>query len=126
MRRQQHVHQISSTEAEIPADLQAIMAHLDALDPFIHQPTRLHLLAVLAKQSEAISFQTLLERLRLRSSALSMQITLLERAGMLEIAKRKKGRYAETAVTLTPAGREAFACHIGHLVAALGLMRKEQ
>lgn len=106
---------------EISAEMQAMLAHIDALDPFIHQPTQLRLLAELSTQATAVSFRTLMERLPLRSSALSMQRTLLEQAGLTVTEKRLKGRFAETWIGITPAGREALARHLDHLCAALAL-----
>ena len=65
------------------------------------EPTRLRLLTFLAQLPEAVSFQTLVEQVQVRRSNLSVHLTRLEHAGMVEIGKRAKGRYAETVVTLT-------------------------
>jgi|SRR5579871_1365207 len=126
MRTDQLAHPAPKPGDEIPADIQTRMAHIDALDPFIHQPTRLLLLAYLAKQHEAVSFQTLLERLQMRRSNLSIQLKLLEQKGLLDVTKRREGRYRKTMVALTPAGREAITQHMTHVLAALGERETEE
>ena len=119
-------HVAPAPEIEIPPDIRAMMEHIDALDSLIRQSTRLRLLAFLARQTEAVSFQTLLERMGLHTSNLSIHLTRLERAGMLVTEKRAKGRYPETTVAMTPAGRAAFSQHMGHLRAMLDLMETEE
>jgi DNA-binding MarR family transcriptional regulator len=108
-------------ERQLPASIQTMMAHLDALDPVIHQPTRFRLLAFLAQQPEAVSYQTVTERLHLRYTTLGMQIKHLEAAGLVEIERRLLSRFATVWVVLTPKGREALSRHLTHLLSALEL-----
>lgn len=119
VRRHPHAH-LAPVSLEIPADVQAMMAHIDALDPFLHQPTRL-LLCWLAQQSEAASYETILEQQHLKPSALSIEVKGLEQRGIVTVERRLKGRNATAWVALTPKGREALSRHMQHLLAALEL-----
>lgn len=87
-----------------------MMEHIDALDPLIHQPTRLRLLAALSKPSEAVSFQALME-----------QAGLVVRERRLAVSG-----FAVTWVALTPTGRGALARHLAQVCAVRELMSKQE
>lgn len=97
------------------------IAHLDALDPVIHQPTRLYLMAVLAWSQDAVRFQTLAEQFHLSKSLLSTHLTTLHRAGFVTIQKVARERYVVTTIELTSAGRAAFARYRAAMRSALTL-----
>ena len=99
---------LTAEEAALRARVAQRMALLDGLDPVIHQPTRLRLMALLAQSQGALRFQTLAELLHLLASNLSIHLTILARAGFIIIQKAASGRYAVTSIELTPAGRAAF------------------
>jgi hypothetical protein len=79
------------SRAELPAEETALrarvsqrMALLNGLDPVIHQPTRLRLMALLAWSQDALRFQVLAEQLHLSKSLLSGHLTTLHRAGFFD------------------------------------------
>jgi DNA-binding MarR family transcriptional regulator len=108
MKRHQYAHLAPVPGVELPADIQTMMAHANMLDPLVHQPTRLRLLVLLAKQQQAVRIQTLIEQLRLNTSNLSLHLARLRVAGLIE-TRRSKRWYAEMSVALTPTGSETFA-----------------
>lgn len=80
------------------------------LDPFIHTPARLRILALLSP-ARWVTFAYLRESIGTSDSALSKQISALERAGYLEIRKDRSGS-SRTRVNLTDNGREAFGSYL--------------
>lgn len=58
---------------------------LEVLDPIIHQPTRLRLMARLAQSEEAVRSQALAGQLQVQASLLSMHLTTLHRAGFIAL-----------------------------------------
>jgi DNA-binding MarR family transcriptional regulator len=84
------------------------------IDPLIHPPTRLRLMAMLSAVSEA-EFATLRDRLDVSDSVLSKHISTLANAGYV---KSRKGRHLgrrTTWVALTPLGVRALARHVAGL-----------
>ncbi|MFK8845416.1 transcriptional regulator [Streptomyces sp. Ac-502] len=51
----------------------------------------------------------------LSAPELSRQIAILEKEGMVEVAKLRVRRVAVTHVRLSDSGRERFAAYLGHL-----------
>jgi DNA-binding MarR family transcriptional regulator len=85
-----------------------------SLDTLIHAPVRFSIVAALASVDEA-DFKTLRDTIEVTDSALSKQITLLEQAGYVTVRKAFVGKRARTWLSLTGAGRAAFARHLAAL-----------
>jgi DNA-binding MarR family transcriptional regulator len=84
-----------------------------ALDPVIHQETRLRLMALLASLGEGaqVEFTWLKEALDLTEGNLSSHLAKLEEAGYVQVEKGYQGRRPKTWVRLTPQGRAAYQAH---------------
>jgi DNA-binding transcriptional ArsR family regulator len=82
-----------------------------ALDETIHQPARLSIMALLA-QSKKVDFAFLVKYLELSESNLSRHLSALEAAGYIVITKVFEGKRPRTWLSLSDAGRVAFARHI--------------
>ena len=84
------------------------------LDPIIHQPVRLQIMAALtALPSDAqMEFVTLRDTLKLTDGNLSVHLRKLEEAGYVDITKSFVGRKPRTFISATPAGRAAFDAHV--------------
>ena len=76
-------------------------------DPIIHQPSRLSIMAVLAGCKSA-DFVYILKATGLTKGTLSKHLNKLENEGYIAIKKSFKGKYPNTAVSLTSEGRKAF------------------
>lgn len=87
------------------------MSH--ALDPLIHQTTRLRLMAMLCslETSDWINFSALKRALELTDGNLGAQITKLEDAKYLKVKKDFVARRPRTQVQATARGRSAFNTH---------------
>ena len=83
-------------------------------DELIHAPTRLAIVALLAATQWA-EFKFIRDSVGLSDSALSKQLTTLERAGYVEIRKGFVGKRPRTSARLTRAGHVAFERHIAAL-----------
>ena len=83
-------------------------------DELIHAPTRLAIVALLAT-SEWAEFKFIRDSVGLSDSALSKQLTTLERAGYLDIRKDFVGKRPRTSARLSKAGRAAFERHVAAL-----------
>lgn len=89
---------------------------LVALDPLIHERTRLTILTALSTAAEsACSFLDLRDALRLTDGNLLTHLRTLEDAGLLERHKTGAGRGSSTTVQLTIAGRRAFQAYLEQL-----------
>lgn len=88
-----------------------------AFDELIHQPTRLKIMAYLARlgPDARVEFQKLLHDLGLTEGNLSRHLTKLEEAGYLRVEKGFVGRRPRTWVELTGKGRDAFLAHVKEL-----------
>jgi DNA-binding MarR family transcriptional regulator len=84
-----------------------------ALDPVIHQETRLRLMALLASLGKGaqVEFTWLKEALDLTEGNLSSHLAKLEEAGYVQVEKGYQGRRPRTWVRLTPQGRAAYQAH---------------
>ena len=80
------------------------------LDPVIHAPVRLRIVATLAALAEgnALSFTRLQDMLDLTPGNLITHLRRLEDAGYVQSETSGNGRSARTQITLTGAGRVAF------------------
>ena len=84
------------------------------LDPVIHAPTRLSIMALLAGATEA-EFSTVRDSVGISDSVLSKQASALETAGYVKIRKGYVGKRPRTWLSLTTAGRDAFDAHVAAL-----------
>ncbi|WP_374537775.1 transcriptional regulator [Micromonospora aurantiaca (nom. illeg.)] len=78
------------------------------MDPVIHAPVRLSIMAVLGT-TERIDFRFLARRLEVSDSLLSKHLLTLENAGYVRVTKSSLGKRLRTWIELEPAGSEAFA-----------------
>jgi DNA-binding MarR family transcriptional regulator len=82
----------------------------DELDPLIHVPTRLKIVATLAAlpDGDALSFTRLQDMIGLTPGNLIIHLRKLEEAGYLTSQKIKNGTAPKTTVSLTSQGRAAL------------------
>ena len=87
------------------------------LNPLIHQPTRLRIMAALVALDEGdrIEFTFLQDLLGLTPGNLSVHLQKLEEAGYVVVEKGFVKRRPRTWVAATPEGRRAFAAHVDAL-----------
>ena len=81
------------------------------LDEVIHAPVRFSIVAALAHVEEA-DFAAVRDAVQVSDSVLSKQVTLLERAGYVEVKKGYVGKRPRTWLKLTPVGEAAFNGHL--------------
>ncbi|GAA2839746.1 transcriptional regulator [Kitasatospora paracochleata] len=84
------------------------------LDDVVHQRVRLGILTV-AHQARRVEFGFLRTALGLTAGNLSQHLTVLEKAGLVEIEKGYEGKRARTWLSLTPAGRRALQEEVAQL-----------
>jgi DNA-binding MarR family transcriptional regulator len=94
----------------------------NGLDPVIHVPTRLRIVATLAAlpDRDGLSFTRLQDMLGLTPGNLIVQLRKLEEAGYLSSEKTRNGSVQKTTVTLTSQGRKALAAYTQALRDLLG------
>jgi len=92
------------------------------LDPLIHQPTRLRIMAALVSlpEEDQVDFTFLQELLNLTPGNLSVHLQKLERAGYVAVEKTFVNRRPKTWVSATAKGRDAFAKHVAALEEIIG------
>ena len=85
----------------------------DGLDPLIHVPTRLKIVATLAAlpDGDMLSFTRLQNMIGLTPGNLIIHLRKLEEAGYLSSEKTKSGTTQTTTVALTPQGRTALGAY---------------
>lgn len=84
------------------------------LDMVLHPPARLQIAAAVATVSEA-EFAKLRELSGLADSVLSKHLAALGEAGYVKLRKAPRDGRQRTWVSLTGAGRRAFAAHLAAL-----------
>jgi DNA-binding MarR family transcriptional regulator len=86
-------------------------------DEVIHQSLRLKIMATLnaLPRSEKIEFSRLKALLKATDGNLGAHIGTLENAGYITVEKDFADRKPRTRVSLTAAGRKAFAGHVAYL-----------
>jgi DNA-binding MarR family transcriptional regulator len=91
------------------------------LDPVIHQPVRLQIMAALSNLGlrEQVDFTFLKTRLGLTDGNLGAHLATLEEAGYIAVEKAFVARKPKTFVALTIAGRRAFEDHVAALTSIL-------
>jgi DNA-binding MarR family transcriptional regulator len=87
------------------------MGDQPAFDELIHAPKRLRICAVLAAATAA-EFTTLRDALNVSDSVLSKHLTALETAGYITTRRELRNSRQRVWVSLTPAGRRAYAGHV--------------
>jgi DNA-binding MarR family transcriptional regulator len=94
----------------------------DSLDPVIHAPVRLRIIATLATLPHGanLSFTRLQDMLELTSGNLITHLRKLEDAGYLSSETTGNGRASHTAVALTRQGRAALETYTDALRKLLG------
>jgi DNA-binding transcriptional ArsR family regulator len=92
------------------------------LDPLIHVPTRLKIVATLAAlpDGDTLSFTRLQDLIGLTPGNLIIHLRKLEDAGYLSSEKTKTGTAPKTTVALTSQGREALGAYTRALRDLLG------
>jgi DNA-binding MarR family transcriptional regulator len=85
----------------------------DELDPLIHVPTRLRIVATLAAlpDGDALSFTRLQDMLGLTPGNLVIHLRKLEEAGYVASEKSRSGTAPKTTVALTGTGRAALGAY---------------
>ena len=100
-------------------DAQPDLEHpTNGLDETVHQRHRLGILTITAEAQRA-EFGYLREALGLTPGNLSKHLTVLERAGMVELEKGYSGRRPRTWVRITPEGRTALTAELATLTRLL-------
>jgi DNA-binding transcriptional ArsR family regulator len=96
----------------------------DALDPLIHVPARLRMVATLAAlpDGDTLSFTRLQEMIGLTPGNLITHLRKLEDAGYIETEKRGNGAASRTSVALTATGRVALDTYTAALRDLLGAL----
>lgn len=84
------------------------------LDDVVHQRVRLGILAI-AHEARRVEFGFLRATLDLTTGNLSQHLTVLEKAGLVEIEKGYDGRRGRTWIHLTSAGKKALNDEIAQL-----------
>jgi DNA-binding MarR family transcriptional regulator len=94
----------------------------EELDPVIHVPTRLKIVATLAAlpDGDALSFTRLQDMLGLTPGNLIIQLRKLEEADYIHSEKTRNGSVQKTTVALTGHGRKALASYTQALRDLLG------
>ena len=82
-----------------------------ALDPLIHAPARLQIMAFLAGVNEA-EFATLREAAEVSDSVLSKHLAQLQDGGYVSMRKASLGGRQRSWLSLTRTGRRAFATYV--------------
>jgi DNA-binding MarR family transcriptional regulator len=92
------------------------------LDPLIHMPTRLKIVATLAAlpDGDALSFTRLQDMLALTPGNLIIQLRKLEDADYISSTKTRNGSTQKTTVALTSQGRAALSAYTRALRDLLG------
>jgi len=90
---------------------------MEGPDEIIHQSMRLRMTAALNAQrkGDAMEFSELKKLLGATDGNLATHLNALESAGYVEVAKDFVGRKPRTRITLSSAGRKAFARHVAYL-----------
>ncbi|GIH91388.1 transcriptional regulator [Planobispora siamensis] len=86
------------------------------LDPVIHAPVRLQIVALLAAAEEA-EFAFVRDQVEVSDSVLSKHASALEAAGYVDIRKGYVGKRPRTWLKLSARGRQAYLAHVAALQA---------
>src|SRR5215469_8383156 len=99
----------------------------DGLDPLIHVPTRLKIVATLAAlpEGDVLSFTRLQDMIGLTPGNLIIHLRKLEEADYISSEKSRNGTVSVTTVALTGHGREALGAYTQALRDLLGGLLSE-
>lgn len=87
---------------------------MNDLDPLIHAPKRLRIMAILST-FDHVTFALIQERLELTAPDLSKQLRTLGEAGYVRTRKTGRGPGSATWVTMTRSGLKAYKRHVAAL-----------
>ncbi len=88
------------------------------LDPLIHVPARLMVVALLDDAGE-LPFATVRAELAIVSGTLSAHLAVLEAAAYVQVTKGYVGKRPRTQVRLTPTGQDAWQAYRARLLRVL-------
>lgn len=97
------------------------MSAAPIFDAIIHAPGRLQICALLSGIDDA-EFAMIRDRIEVSDSVLSKHLKLLEDAGYVKLRKAALEGRQRTWVSLTPAGKKAFAAHVSELTRLAGII----
>lgn len=89
-------------------------------DAVIHAPGRLQICGVLASVEDA-EFAAVRDAVGVSDSVMSKHLKQLEEAGYVKLTKAASDGRQRTWLSLTPAGRKAFAAHLAELQRLAGI-----
>lgn len=96
------------------------MSRVPQFDTVIHAPGRLQICAILSAADEA-EFAMVRDAIAVSDSVLSKHLKQLEEAGYIRLRKQAHAGRQRTWLSLTSAGRAAFAAHVAELTRLAGL-----
>ncbi len=91
---------------------------MSGLDPVIHAPARLQLMSML-HVVDGLEFARARAELDVSDSVLSKHLSTLGEAGYVKVSKSSVGGRRTTQISLTRAGRAAYAGHVAALRALI-------
>lgn len=97
------------------------MSAAPIFDAIIHAPGRLQICALLSGIDDA-EFAMIRDRIEVSDSVLSKHLKLLEDAGYVKLRKAASEGRQRTWVSMTPAGKKAFAAHVSELTRLAGIV----
>ena len=83
-------------------------------DPVVHAPPRLQICGLLAAV-DTMEFAAVRDTVGVSDSVLSKHVKQLEEAGYVKVGKATIASRQRTSLSLTRAGRAAFAAHVAEL-----------
>lgn len=93
-----------------------------AFDAVIHAPGRLQICGLLTSVQDA-EFAMVRDAVGVSDSVMSKHLKQLEEAGYVKLTKAAQDGRQRTWLSLTPAGRKAFAAHVAELTRLAGLIQ---
>lgn len=97
------------------------MSAAPIFDAIIHAPGRLQICALLSGIDDA-EFAMIRDRIEVSDSVLSKHLKLLEDGGYVKLRKAASEGRQRTWVSLTTAGKKAFAAHVSELTRLAGII----
>lgn len=90
------------------------MTQFKDLDPLLHSQLRLAVVSLLMS-ADVAEFTWIREQTGATAGNLSIQITKLKEAGIIEVEKKFRNNYPQTLCRITPAGRLRFGEYVNAL-----------
>ncbi|MGJ9373346.1 transcriptional regulator [Nesterenkonia sp. CF4.4] len=90
---------------------------MSSLDPVIHAPARLQIMAALAQlpSGDSVTFPRLQKELEMTAGNLSTHVLKLDNAGYVDVTKTHERRSPVTYLSLSPTGRMALDDYTRHM-----------